>query len=123
MLDAIETDTGTSAILRIYSGSLPANCAAASTGTLGAEMSLPADYMAAASGGTKAKSGTWSDASANASITAGYARLFKSDGTTCTWQGDVTATGGGGALTLDSTTITATQVVTVTAWTWSAPGA
>lgn len=34
MLDAIETDTGTSAILKIRTGAQPANCAAAYAKTL-----------------------------------------------------------------------------------------
>ena len=70
-LDALETAIGASAILRIYSGAMPANCAAAATGTLLAEMNLPADWMASAASGSKAKSGTWSDTAANASGVAG----------------------------------------------------
>ena len=81
-LDAVESTTGTAALLRIYSGAAPANCAAAASGTLLAEMTLPSDWMAAASGGSKALSGTWQDASANATGTAGHFRLLDSGGTT-----------------------------------------
>jgi len=58
-LDAIETAIGAGAILKIRTGSVPANCAAADSGTALATLNLPSDYMAAASGGSKAKSGTW----------------------------------------------------------------
>lgn len=54
-LDAIETTVGTSAILKIRSGAAPADCATADSGTALVVMNLPADYLAAASGGSKAK--------------------------------------------------------------------
>lgn len=116
-LDAIETAAGTSAILAIMSGSAPANCAAAETGTRLATMTLPSDWMAAASAGSKAKSGTWQDGSADASGTAGYFRIYDSAGTTCHIQGTVTATGGGGDLTLDNTSIASGQSITITSFT------
>ena len=55
-LDAIETEIGTSAKLAIYSGSMPANCAADTTGTLLVEYDLAATWAAAASAGAKALS-------------------------------------------------------------------
>lgn len=122
-LDAVESTVGTAAILRIYSGAAPANCAAAASGTLLAEMTLPSDWMAAASGGSKALSGTWQDASANATGTAGHFRLLDSGGTTCHAQGTVTATGGGGDLTLDNTSIASGQSVTITSFTITAGNA
>ena len=122
-LDALESTTGTAALLRIYSGAAPANCAAAASGTLLAEMTLPSDWMAAASGGSKALSGTWQDASANATGTAGHFRLLDSGGTTCHAQGTVTATGGGGDLTLDNTSIASGQSVTITSFTITAGNA
>lgn len=116
-LDAIESTIGASAILEIRTGAPPANCAAADTGTLLASMTLPADYMAAASGGAKALSGTWQDASANATGTAAHFRIKDSGGTTCHLQGTVTATGGGGDLTVDNTSIASGQQVTITSFT------
>lgn len=118
-LDAIETAAGTAALLRIYSGAMPADCATVASGTLLVEMSLPSDWMAAASSGSKAKAGTWQDASANATGTAGYYRIYDSGGTTCHVQGTVTATGGGGDLTLDNTSIASAQSVTVTSYSWT----
>jgi hypothetical protein len=120
-LDQIETTIGTSPTLEIRSGSVPANCAAASTGTVLATITLPSDWLAAASGGSKTISGTWQDVSADATGTAGYFRI--SQGATCHIQGTVTATGGGGDMTLDSVSITAAQQVNITAFTITAGGA
>lgn len=122
-LDALETTCGASAILRIRSGTVPANCAAADSGTVLATINLPSDWMAAASSGSKAKSGTWEDASADATGTAAHWRLYASDGTTCHAQGTITATGGGGDMTLDNTSINSGQTVTVTSFTISAGNA
>jgi len=122
-LDAIETAVGTAAVLKIRSGSAPANCATADSGTVLASLTLPSDWMSAASSGAKAKTGTWEDSSADATGTAAHWRLYASDGTTCHAQGTVTATGGGGDMTVDSTSFTAGQVFTVTGFTITAGNA
>jgi hypothetical protein len=122
-LDAIETAIGTSAILKIRTGAPPANCATADSGTVLATLNLPSDYMAAAATGSKAKSGTWEDASADNAGTAAHWRLYASDGTTCHAQGTVTATGGGGDMTVDNTSFAAAQAFTVTAFTITAGNA
>ena len=119
-LDAVESTTGTSAVLKIRSGTAPTNgCADADAGSALAVMTLPSDWMAGASGSgtvTKAKSGTWEDTSADGSGTAEHFRIYASDGTTCHIQGSVTATGGGGDMTVNNTSINATQPVTVTSF-------
>lgn len=122
-LDAFESTTGASAILRILSGTVPANCATAQSGTLLASLSLPSDWMSAASAGSKALLGTWNDTSADATGTAGYFRILDSTGTTCHAQGTITATGGGGDMTLDNTSIASGQTVTVTSFTLTAGNA
>ncbi len=114
--DAYETAIGASAIMKIRSGPPPASCAAADTGTVLATLALPADWMAAASNGSKAKSGTWEDLSADAADTAGHFRIYASNGTTCHDQGSITLTGGGGDMTLDNTSLEAGQQITVTAF-------
>lgn len=116
-LDAIETTIGTAPILRIRTGAPPANVAAASTGTVLAELTLPSDWLANASSGSKALLGTWEDASANATGTAAHFEITASDGTTRHMQGTVTVTGAGGDLTLDDVTIEAGQTVTITSFT------
>lgn len=109
-LDAFETAAGTSAKLRIYTGSVPANCAAAATGTLLVEMALPSDWMGAAASGVKAKAGTWSGTGAAAG-TAGYFRIVDTAGTTTHAQG--TCGLASGDMALDNTSIAVSQVVTV----------
>jgi hypothetical protein len=116
-LDVIESTIGVSAQLKILSGAQPANCAAADSGTVLATMALPSDWMSNASAGSKAKLGTWQDTSADATGTAGYFRIYDSTGTTCHFQGSVTATGGGGDLTLDNVSIAAAQSITITGFT------
>lgn len=123
MLDSMETAIGTSAIMKIRTGAQPATCATADSGTVLATLALPSDWMAAASGGSKAKAGTWQDPSADAAGTAAHYRIYASDGTTCHEQGSVTATGGGGDLTLDNVVLAVAQVVTVTSFSQTAPGA
>ena len=116
-LDQLETTIGVSAVLKIRTGAAPADCAAADSGTVLATLNLPSDWMAAASSGSKAKTGTWQDATADATGTAAHFRLYASDGTTCHIQGTVTATGGGGDMTLDNVSIAAGQSVTINTFT------
>jgi len=112
--DAIETTISTAPIMRIRTGSPPAACATADSGTVLATLTLPSDWMAAASGGSKAKSGTWQDASADAAGTAGHFRIYDSGDTTCHMQGTVSATGGGGDMTVDNAVFASGQQFTVT---------
>ena len=121
-LDNTETTIGASPKLQIRTGAQPANCAAAAAGTLLAEITCPADWMAAASAGTKVLAGSWTVAAVAAGTAAHY-RIVDNAGTTCHEQGSVTLTGGGGDMTLDNTSIAAAQVVTITAKTLTAGGA
>lgn len=116
-LDAIETAVGASAVLVIRSGAAPANITDADSGTALATLSLPSDWMAAASGGTKALAGTWQDASADATGTAGHFRIYASNGTTQHIQGTITGTGGGGDMELDNTSLAAGQEFNVSGFT------
>ena len=121
-LDAVESTIGASAILEIRSGAPPATCATADSGTVLATVTLPADWMAAASGGSKSMNGTWQDTSADGTGTAGHFRIKDSGGTTCHIQGTVTATGGGD-MTVDNTSFAAGQSFSVTSFTLSAGNA
>jgi len=123
MLDAIETAISTSAVLKIRSGSAPATCATADSGTVLASLTLPSDWMSAASSGSKAMTGTWSDSSADNAGTAAHWRLYASDGTTCHAQGTVTATGGGGDMTVDNTSFASGQAFSVTSFSITAGNA
>ena len=121
MLDSIETTIGVSAVLKIRTGAPPADIATADSGTVLATLSLPSDWMAAASAGSKAKSGTWEDTSADATGTAGHYRIYASDGTTAHQQGTVTATGGGGDLTVSNTSFVSGQPFSISSFTWTGP--
>lgn len=117
--DAVETAIGASAVMKIRTGAPPAAITDADSGTVLATLALPSDWLAAASGGAKAKSGTWQDASADAAGTAAHFRIYASDGVTQHWQGTVTATGDGGDMTVDNTSFAAAQSFTVTAFSWT----
>ena len=122
-LDQIEATVGTSAKLRLYSGTIPANCAAAITGTLLCEITLPADWMNAASGGTKTLLGTWAGtgaAGAAGGTTATHFGIWDSGASTRHVQGTVTITGGGGDLTVDNPNIAQNQSVTISSFTITA---
>jgi hypothetical protein len=118
-LDAIETTVGTTAHLHFYTGSKPTNCAASATGTEVADLTLPSDWMADAASSAKSKSGTWSG-TGSASGTIGYFRITNTAGTACGLQGTVTATGGGGDITVDNTSIASGQAISVTSFTLNA---
>lgn len=110
--DQAETTIGTAPYLQIYSGAKPANCAAADPSGLLCEFQLPSDWMAASSGGVKAKAGTWSG-TASAGGTAASFRIKNTAKTVCGIQGTVTASGGGGDMTLDNAVIANGQAVTI----------
>lgn len=116
-LDAWESTIGTAPLLRLYNGTAPANADAALSGnTVLAEGALPSDWMSNASAGVKAKAGVWTltgQAGAGAGTAATFYRIFNSAGTVCHEQGTVTASGGGGDMTLDNNSIANGQTVTV----------
>ncbi len=117
--DALETAIGTGAVLKIRTGTVPTNIADADGGTVLATLTLPSDWLGAASGGVKSKAGTWEDTSADATGTAAHFRIYASDGTTQHLQGTVTATGGGGDMTLDNTSIASGQAVTISSFSYT----
>jgi hypothetical protein len=121
MLDVIESTISTSPTLEIRTSTKPANCAAADAGSVLATLTLPSDWMAAAASGAKALSGTWSDSSADGTGTAGHFRIKVSS--TCHIQGSITATGGGGDMTLDTTSLASGQLFTITSFTLTAGNA
>jgi hypothetical protein len=120
-LDEIEATVGASPTLRIRTGTKPADCATADSGTVLATMTLPADWLTTASGGSVSMVGTWEDTSADGTGTAGHFRIYQ--GATCHVQGTITGTGGGGDMELDNTSINATQSVAVTSFTITAGNA
>lgn len=112
-LATYESTVGTSPKLRILSGAQPATAATAESGTLGVQLALPSDWMAAPSSGSVGLAGSWTGTVA-ADITAGYYRIVDTAGTTCHEQGSVTrafgiatsasTSAGGNVLTFTATT-------------------
>jgi hypothetical protein len=121
-LDAVETVLGASPRLRIRTGAKPGNVAAASTGTVLAEAVLPADWMNAAAGGVKTKSGVWGDAAADAAGTAAHFELATNAGVVKV-RGTISAPGGGGEMILDNVVLAVGQAFTVSDFTLTAGNA
>ncbi|RZK45223.1 MAG: hypothetical protein EOO61_00775 [Hymenobacter sp.] len=122
-LEAIEATIGLTPVLKLRSGAVPASCATADSGTVLATITLPSDWMAAASGGSKAKLGTWEDISADAAGTVGHFRIYAADGTTCHLQGSVVMTGGTGDMIVDNTNVAVGQDIIVNTFTLTAGNA
>lgn len=122
-LDVTETTIGLAPLLQFFTGTQPANCAEADSGTKLAEMTLPSDWLAAASAGSKAKIGTWADTSANATGTLGHWRLKDSTDTTCHMQGKVTPVGGSGEITVNNVSVTAGEPFSINTFTLTDPNA
>ncbi|MEO3922706.1 hypothetical protein ABGB07_02305 [Micromonosporaceae bacterium B7E4] len=113
-------------VLRIYTGTQPAGPGSSPTGTLLVSCTLSDPAFAGAVSGSAALDVTPSvTASATADGTAGWFRLLDSTEAASTGlgvlDGSVTATGGGGELTLATTTITTGLTVTITAGTVTMP--
>jgi len=115
-LDQIEVTVGTTAHLRLYSGSPPVDCATAASGTMLCDLTLPSDWMTAAAAGVKSLTGSWTgtgDAGAGTGTAAGYFRVWDTAISVTSVQGTVTVTGGGGDMTVDNVSIASGQTVTV----------
>lgn len=111
----IQSTIGGSGLLKIFSGSEPANCAAADPAGLLATITLPATFITS-SGGVTTISGSWSVA-ASGTGTAATFRMY--DGSAvCHVQGNTTTD-----LVLNNTSITSGQTVTVTSFTVTAGNA
>lgn len=108
--DAIDAGVG-AGLLRIYDGTRPATCGAATT--LGAELTHSDPCAPGASSGAVTYSAIADDASANATITATWFRQVDSTGT-CAVDGNVGTSGSD--LNLNSTAIAVGQRVSVTSW-------
>lgn len=107
--------------IRVYSGSQPANPAATATGTLLLEMPMNDPSFGSPSTGviTAVVSPAVTD-DGIADGTAGWFRVLDSNNVALI-DGAVTATGGGGELTLSTVTITTGLTVTLTSLTITQP--
>lgn len=113
-LTALDQDVGAHKIL-IYTGSQPASPAAAVTGTLLATFTGtdPGGTVSAVTNYARLTMAAYADVAAVATGTAGWFRMTDNSGDAIA-DGDVTATGGGGQLTIGSTSITSGGTVSIT---------
>lgn len=117
----ITTQAATTAYLLIYSGSPPANCGTAASGTLLASLPMSNPIAAAPSSGVLTMSAITS-AAASATGTAGYWRICTSSaGTTCVAQGTVGTSGAD--LNFPSVSFTSGETVSISSFTITATGA
>lgn len=101
--------------LRFYTGSAPATADAAASGTLLAELTYAVDAFGNPSAGVSTAAAITSDSSADATGTAGYARSYKSDGTSPILQHTVGTSGAD--INLVTTSIVSGQPVEITSMT------
>ena len=111
-LDEITAAVGASGLLRIYDGSRPATGGAATT--LLAELTCNATFAAGAAAGVLTLNAITQDSSANATGTATWFRITTSGGTA---QVDGNVGTSGSDLNLTTTSIVATQPVSVSSFT------
>ncbi len=123
LLDQLDTIPGAYQTLVIYSGSVPANCAASESGTVLVEFDLQQPSWNPASSGQKSLADITITTTAVASGTAGHFRLYDGAANTCHIQGTITVTAGGGDMTVDNTSINSGQTINITQFTLTAPGA
>lgn len=107
------------ATLKIYSGTQPATPNDAITGTLLATVTLGDPSFGAAASGTI----TGADPAAVTAVATGAATHFRAADSTgaAVLDGDVTATGGGGALQISSTSLSPGVTVDITALSFTMP--
>ena len=120
--DLITTTVGNAGLLRIYTGAIPAGSDTAASGTKLSEHTLGSPFGPAASSGVLSPT-LPAQVNAVATGTAGYYRVYKSDGTTCVIQDTVGATGSGAGLELNTTSIVIGGPVVVSSWTYTEGGA
>lgn len=117
--------------IAFFNGTDPSAGGDAIGGTLLATLTLASDAFGDASSGTITAGSITGDSSADATGTANYAVVYRTGDTAITSAAgtsdrrliitNITATGGGGEITLDTTTITATAPVNITSWTITFP--
>lgn len=107
------------AVMEFRTGAQPASADSAATGTIVSTVNLAADAFAVASARVCAKNGTLEDTSADNTGTIGWVRIRDSTDTYRA-DADVTATGGGGTVTVDNPALVAGQDFLVTSCNFTA---
>jgi hypothetical protein len=110
--DAITTAVGNAGTFKIYTASRPATCAAVTSQTLLATFTMGSPFAGASSSGVLTVTNP-ADVAAVATGTAAWGRYATSGGT-CVMDMTITATGGGGDFTFNSTSFTSGVTVSYT---------
>lgn len=126
-LDALlaKLNVGGAGVIKIFDGTIPANCEAADAGTLLAVLGLsatafPASATNASPRGAKATANAISDdTAANATGTAQYFRAYDNSGTLCVIQGNCGTSGAD--MILNTTSIVLNATISCTSWTVTLP--
>lgn len=116
----LSTDIGSNAVVKLCSGTRPANVAAALTGNTVVTMAGNASGFGLASSGVLTANAI-ANATAALSGTVTHFRVFKSDGTTAVIDGDVA--NAGADLNLDNPVIASGQTVGISSFVLTASGA
>lgn len=118
----IATQAGSSAVIKIWSGSPPATCATADTGTLLVTLTGNASGLGTASSGVLTFSSITSGTAGNTG-TAGYFRVYPSAATSTNAVLQGTVGTAGTDMIIASTSISSGQTVSISSWTITAFGA
>ena len=117
--DAITTAVGNAGLMRIYTGSAPATETDAATGTKLSEHTLGSPFAPGSSAGVLSPT-LPSNVNALATGTAGYARIYKADGTTCVMQ--LTVGTSGAEVNINTLSLVSGGPVQVNSWTMTEGG-
>lgn len=121
-MSQLNTDIGINAVIKIFSGTPPATCATADSGTLGVTFAGNAANFGTVSAGVLTASAVAS-ANASAAITAGYFRIYPAAATTTNAVTQGTCALSGADMILTNTNIASGQACNFTSLTVTAFGA
>lgn len=117
IMAAVIAAIGNGGLLKIYNGTIPTDI----TTAIGSQTLLGTLTFGSPCGSVDGThrfvaGAITQDSSADATATANFARIFQADGTTIVMDIDVTVTGGGGTLQLNTTNIVAGGPILVTSF-------
>lgn len=120
--DALIAAIGNGGLLKVYEGTRPVSVAASlGSATLLGTLTCGSPFAPATASGVVTANAITQDSSADATGTAQFFRIFKSDGTTAVVDGDVGTSGSD--LNLTTTSVSAGGPISVTSCILTMPGA